>query len=100
MQDEGRMNSPVIQTEAGHEGWDAIVSDPAAAVIASDFDGVLSPLVEDPARSRPVEGALDALARLANSVKQVAIVTARPRQGRRHPQPARVDRCQVDPVRR
>ena len=28
--------------------------------------------------SRPVEGALDALARLARSVKQVAIVTGRP----------------------
>lgn len=72
------MNSPVIETDAGHAGWNAIVSDPASAVISSDFDGVLSPLVEDPARSRPVEGALDALARLATSVKQVAIVTGRP----------------------
>ncbi|MFG1910612.1 trehalose-phosphatase [Kribbella sp. NPDC048928] len=72
------MNSPVIETDAGHEGWNAIVSDPASAVIASDFDGVLSPLVEDPARSRPVDGALDALARLAASVNQVAIVTGRP----------------------
>jgi trehalose 6-phosphate phosphatase len=72
------MSTPVIQTDAGREGWEAIVSDPATAVISSDFDGVLSPLVEDPARSRPVEGALDALARLARSVKQVAIVTGRP----------------------
>jgi trehalose 6-phosphate phosphatase len=72
------MSTPVIQTEAGREGWEAIVSDPATAVISSDFDGVLSPLVEDPARSRPVEGALDALARLARSVNQVAIVTGRP----------------------
>jgi trehalose 6-phosphate phosphatase len=72
------MSTPVIQTEAGRDGWEAIVSDPATAVISSDFDGVLSPLVEDPARSRPVEGALDALARLARSVNQVAIVTGRP----------------------
>ena len=72
------MSTPVIQTDAGREGWEAIVSDPASAVISSDFDGVLSPLVEDPARSRPVEGALDALARLARSVNQVAIVTGRP----------------------
>lgn len=72
------MSTPVIQTEAGREGWEAIVSDPASAVISSDFDGVLSPLVEDPALSRPVEGALDALARLARSVNQVAIVTGRP----------------------
>jgi trehalose 6-phosphate phosphatase len=72
------MSTPVIQTEAGREGWEAIVSDPASAVISSDFDGVLSPLVEDPALSRPVEGALNALARLARSVNQVAIVTGRP----------------------
>jgi trehalose 6-phosphate phosphatase len=72
------MSTPTIQTEAGREGWEAIVADPATAVISSDFDGVLSPLVEDPARARPVEGALDALARLARSVQQVAIVTGRP----------------------
>ncbi len=72
------MSLPVIQTDAGQEGWQAIVSDPSTAVAASDFDGTLSPLVEDPARARPVEGALDSLARLAGSVKQVAIVTGRP----------------------
>ena len=72
------MSTPVIQTDAGRDGWEAIVSQPGTAVIASDFDGVLSPLVEDPARARPVEGALDSLARLARSVKQVAIVTGRP----------------------
>ncbi|WP_371407184.1 trehalose-phosphatase [Kribbella sp. NBC_00662] len=72
------MSTPVIQTDAGLAGWQAIVAGPATAVIASDFDGVLSPLVEDPSLSRPVEGALDALARLARSVRQVAIVTGRP----------------------
>ncbi|ONI78258.1 trehalose-phosphatase [Kribbella sp. ALI-6-A] len=72
------MSTPVLETAAGREGWEAIVADPARAVIASDFDGVLSPLVEDPAMSRPADGALDALARLARSVDQVAIVTGRP----------------------
>jgi trehalose 6-phosphate phosphatase len=72
------MSTPTIQTDAGRDGWEAIVADPATAVISSDFDGVLSPLVEEPARARPVEGALDALARLAGSVNQVAIVTGRP----------------------
>ena len=72
------MSTPVIQTDAGREGWEAIVADPATAVISTDFDGVLAPLVEDPAMSRPIEGSLDALARLARSVKQVAIVTGRP----------------------
>lgn len=72
------MSTPTLVTAAGREGWEAIVADPAGAVIATDFDGVLSPLVEDPAMSRPVEGALDALARLARTVAQVAIVTGRP----------------------
>jgi trehalose 6-phosphate phosphatase len=72
------MSTPVIQTAAGRDGWEAIVTDPATAVIASDFDGTLSPLVDDPARARAAEGALDALARLARSVGQVAIVTGRP----------------------
>lgn len=72
------MSTPTLVTPAGREGWEAIVQDPAGAVIATDFDGVLSPLVEDPAMSRPVQGALDALARLARTVCQVAIVTGRP----------------------
>lgn len=72
------MSTPTLATDAGRTGWEAIVRDPAGAVIATDFDGVLSPLVADPSQSRPVEGALDALARLARSVGQVAIVTGRP----------------------
>lgn len=72
------MSTPVLVTAAGREGWEAIVADPASAVIASDFDGTLSPLVEDPSMSRAADGALDALARLARSVGQVAIVTGRP----------------------
>jgi trehalose 6-phosphate phosphatase len=72
------MSTPVLATPAGRDGWEAIVKDPAAAVIASDFDGTLSPLVEDPAMSRAAAGALDALARLAGSVAQIAIVTGRP----------------------
>ena len=72
------MSTPVLATPAGREGWEAIVKDPAGAVIASDFDGTLSPLVEDPSMSRAADGALDALARLASSVGQVAIVTGRP----------------------
>ncbi|NEA31663.1 trehalose-phosphatase [Streptomyces sp. SID13031] len=72
------MSTPVLATAAGREGWEAIVENPAGAVIASDFDGTLSPLVEDPSMSRAADGALDALARLARSVGQIAIVTGRP----------------------
>jgi trehalose 6-phosphate phosphatase len=74
------MATPVLATDNGRAGWEAILADPAGAVIASDFDGTLSPLVPDPASSRPAAGALDALARLSRSAGQVAIVTGRPAQ--------------------
>ena len=72
------MSTPELATAAGREGWEAIVENPAGAVIAADFDGTLSPLTDDPSMSRAADGALDALARLARSVGQVAIVTGRP----------------------
>jgi trehalose 6-phosphate phosphatase len=72
------MTTPVLTTAVGRSGWEAIVADPPAALIATDFDGVLAPIVADPSRSRPVDGALDALAHLARSVGQVAIITGRP----------------------
>ena len=46
-------------------------------LIATDFDGTLSPIVPDPADSRPVPGAVDALSALARSGVQVAVVTGR-----------------------
>jgi trehalose 6-phosphate phosphatase len=72
------MATPVLATENGRAGWEAIVADPAGAVVASDFDGTLSPIVADPASSRPAPGALEALGRLSRSAGQVAIVTGRP----------------------
>ncbi|MFC0623730.1 trehalose-phosphatase [Kribbella deserti] len=72
------MSTFELKTSAGRDGWEAIVADPASAVLGSDFDGTLSPLVPDPTMSRPIDGALDALARLSRSLRQVAIVTGRP----------------------
>ncbi len=72
------MDMPVLATANGQAGWEAIVAQPGAAAIVTDFDGVLSPLTTDPAMSRAEEGALDALARLSRSVRQVALLTGRP----------------------
>jgi trehalose 6-phosphate phosphatase len=47
------------------------------AVIATDFDGTLAPLVSDPQQSRPVDGAIDALTTLAERGAHVAVVTGR-----------------------
>lgn len=72
------MDMPVLATANGQAGWEGIVAQPGAAAIVTDFDGVLSPLTADPAMSRAEEGALDALARLSRSVRQVALLTGRP----------------------
>lgn len=47
------------------------------ALVATDFDGTLAPLVPDPDRSRPVAGAVDALAALARRGAQIAVITGR-----------------------
>jgi trehalose 6-phosphate phosphatase len=47
------------------------------ALIATDFDGTLAPLVPDPQDSRPVDGAIEALARLAQRGAQIAVITGR-----------------------
>lgn len=49
----------------------------AGALIATDFDGTLAPLVPDPEASRPVRGAVTALIALAGRGAQVAVITGR-----------------------
>jgi trehalose 6-phosphate phosphatase len=49
----------------------------APAGLLTDFDGTLSPIVEDPAAARLVDGASEALERLAGRMAVVAIVTGR-----------------------
>jgi trehalose 6-phosphate phosphatase len=47
------------------------------ALIATDFDGTLAPLVLDPDQSRPVPGAIEALTTLAELGAQIAVITGR-----------------------
>ncbi|RFC73658.1 trehalose-phosphatase [Streptomyces sp. AcE210] len=68
--------SPV--TSAGRDGLDALLSDPARAVIALDFDGTLAPIVPDPEQARAHPGAVHALSALAPQVASVAVITGRP----------------------
>jgi trehalose 6-phosphate phosphatase len=68
-------------TAEGRAGLDAILADPAHALVASDFDGTLSPIVADPAAATAQPGAAAALARLAAAVGTVAIITGRPTAG-------------------
>ena len=55
-----------------------LVVDPGATVLITDFDGTLSPIVEDPAAARPLDGVPDMLDRLSVSFGLVAVVSGRP----------------------
>jgi trehalose 6-phosphate phosphatase len=57
---------------------EAILKDPAGAVIGLDFDGTLSPIVSDPASARIHPEAATVLAAVGARVKAVVIVTGRP----------------------
>ncbi|MBC2907927.1 trehalose-phosphatase [Streptomyces cupreus] len=65
-------------TPAGRAGLEAILAEPARAVIALDFDGTLAPIVPDPEQARAHPDAVGALAALAPKVAAVAVVTGRP----------------------
>lgn len=65
-------------TAEGQAGLNAIVAESARALIASDFDGTLSPIVSDPAAAHAAPGAADVLTQLAASAGTVAIITGRP----------------------
>jgi len=68
---------PIPATGEGAAGLRAITADPRSAVLAFDFDGVLSPIIADPSQSRAYPGMVDALNRLAALVGTVAIITGR-----------------------
>jgi trehalose 6-phosphate phosphatase len=51
---------------------------PERTGIFTDFDGTLSTIVEDPLAARPIPGAVEALAALAERYGRVAVVSGRP----------------------
>ena len=56
----------------------AIAADREHCLLATDFDGVLAPIVDDPERATIDPSARQALVRWAGLVGQVAIITGRP----------------------
>jgi trehalose 6-phosphate phosphatase len=69
---------PVPDTAAGRDGLDALLGDPDHAVVALDFDGTLSPIVDDPEQARALPAAVTALKALAPLVGTLAVITGRP----------------------
>ena len=52
---------------------------PATTALLFDFDGTLSPIVDDPAEAAPVDGAIELLDGLAGRYARVAVISGRPR---------------------
>ncbi|MCU1657453.1 MAG: otsB [Pseudonocardiales bacterium] len=55
----------------------ALRADIGKSVISLDFDGTLAPIVKDPLRSRPIEGAVEVLQTLAHAGAHLAVITGR-----------------------
>lgn len=55
-----------------------LVQHPDRSAVITDFDGTLAPIVSDPATARPVDGAIEVLARLAKRFAVVAVISGRP----------------------
>ncbi len=72
------MPIPTPVTTDGVRGLAAIIGAPRRAAIVFDFDGVLSPIVDDPERAYVDQRALAGLSRLAPLVGAIAIITGRP----------------------
>jgi trehalose 6-phosphate phosphatase len=69
-----RPNHPLSVAEA----WSATVGRASDTIFFFDFDGVLSPVTDDPDASQPISAIPGVLERLAAAVRRVAIVSARP----------------------
>jgi trehalose 6-phosphate phosphatase len=62
----------------GEQRYAALVAVAAETVIALDFDGTLSPIVDDPTQAHIHPDAAATLIALAGQVKAIAVVTGRP----------------------
>lgn len=62
----------------GEQKYAALVRRAADAVVALDFDGTLSPIVDDPESAHIHPDARDVLVDLASQVAAIAVVTGRP----------------------
>jgi trehalose 6-phosphate phosphatase len=69
---------PVPSTPDGREGLGALLGDPQGVLLGFDFDGTLSPIVDDPTAAYADPDVPAALAALADRAALIAVVTGRP----------------------
>jgi trehalose 6-phosphate phosphatase len=62
----------------GVDVLELIVRSPSETLVASDFDGTLAPIVDDPERACADPDAVAALGRLGKHVGAVVVITGRP----------------------
>jgi trehalose 6-phosphate phosphatase len=55
-----------------------LIADPAGALLATDYDGTLAPIVDDPQTATPTDGVVELLAELAEYLGHIAVITGRP----------------------
>ena len=67
-----------FRTPAAHRRYDEVVGALVDGVVCLDFDGTLSPIVDDPSEAYIHPGAADALTALGTRCRAVAVVTGRP----------------------
>jgi trehalose 6-phosphate phosphatase len=72
------MGLPESLTATGVQTLEAILRSPSETLIASDFDGTLAPIVEDPEQAYSDPRAVGALGRLGEYVGSVVVITGRP----------------------
>jgi trehalose-6-phosphatase len=68
------MSLPEPLTALGAAALEAIVRSPSETLIASDFDGTLAPIVDDPERAYADPDAVAALGRLGEHVGAVVVI--------------------------
>jgi trehalose 6-phosphate phosphatase len=71
------MSLPESLSAAGGRALQAILTSPSDTLIATDFDGTLAPIVEDPAEAYADPSAVAALGRLGQHVGTVVVITGR-----------------------
>ena len=98
------MSLPESLSPTGAGALEAIVRAPSETLIATDFDGTLAPIVEDPEQAYADPNAVAALGRLGEHVGAVVVITGRPVHGSSTRPVPRGRRLAVDdrvgPVRR
>jgi trehalose 6-phosphate phosphatase len=75
------MSVPEPLSATGGQALQAITDSPSDTLIATDFDGTLAPIVEDPAQAYADPTAVAALGRVGEHVGAVVVITGRPARG-------------------